>query len=609
MYWRQEASSANRRDHEVARPRRARPMGLLLSVLLVAGGIGATVARSQEFGLQQRKLTIGGAFVDALADFQRFGGDVDEVTPDELIRKGPKTVGEQHGRSIFAVGSGKPGEVVGIVTADGGAVKGSMTRDGFLKLQPASSGFLTRNAVIYQALYGKAPPDYTQEVVFEYVDDSGARLLLGGAETDKTTAYLFKKDPSTGEIIFRLQRDILKEKSSGSFLDPDVSSTFPTMVKFCDPMRANCVTRSIIKKPGDEIRFDPATRRVRITFNKDNLPYRHKYKTAQRLSWACEEEGRGFYFTYREGTLGGQSRPGRNDVGTLSCSRGVLKCERTALGQKCNFDFRDYLMRPAEAMLFGIDWLVSRKDPHTHYFTVAPDSSAKRHIRIGRLRNLASIKEVTLPRNGAVDPSGDGRMDAWVAQQLQQALCQGAAWRCTGAPAFKVIEVTSVNDGLDFIYERTSTKLKRIERARLYSLRRPYGWGKQGDFIGALITNKTEAASVTTLKRLNTELEAPDLLEKDTNDTPSDPVKAMLKGLKEEEKWEIMGVKLAKATQALVIFPTTHIEDLRGPLGFRVKNPPPVAAKILSLSPATTPRPAQPARSPRQPLPPTMPGY
>ena len=609
MYWRQEASSTNRRDHEVARPRRACPMGLLLIVLLVAGGIGATVARSQEFGLKHRKLTIGGAFVDALADFQRFGGDVDEVTQDELIRKGPKTVGEQHGRSIFAVGSGKPGEVVGIVTADGGAVKGSMTRDGFLKLQPASSGFLTRNAVIYQALYGKAPPDYTQEVVFEYIDESGARVLLGGAETDKTTAYLFKKDPSTGEIIFRLQRDLLKEKSSGSFLDPDVSSTFPTMVKFCDPMRVNCVTRSIIKKPGDEIRFDPATRRVRITFNKDNLPYRHKYKTAQRLSWACEEKGRGFYFTYREGTLGGQSRPGRNDVGTLSCSGGVLKCERTALGQKCNFDFRDYLLRPAEAALFGIDWLVSRKDPHTHYFTVAPDSSAKRHIRIGRLRNLATIKEVTLPRNGAVDPSGDGRMDAWVTQQLQQALCQGAAWRCTGAPAFKVIEVTAVNDGLDFIYERTGTKLKRIERARLYSLRRPYGWGKQGDFIGAFITNKTEAASVTALKRLNNELEAPDLLEKDTDETPSDPVKAMLKGLKEEEKWETMEVKLAKATQALVIFPTTHIEDMRGPLGFPVRNPPPVAAKILSLSPATTPRPAQPARSPRQPLPPTMPGY
>lgn len=588
-------------------------IGLLLGVVLLVGvGFGLPTVFGQGFGLKSRKLTIGGAFVDALADFQNFGGEVDEVSPEELIKKGPKTVGEQHGRSIFAVGSGRPGEVVGVVTADGGAVKGSMTRDGFLRVQPASYGFRTRNSEVFQVLYpGRKPPAYTEEVVFEYIDESGSRLLLGGAETDKTTGYLFKKDPTTEEIVFRLERDILKEKSTGSFLDPDVSATFPTTVKFCDGMRANCVTRSIIKKPGDEIRFDPKTRRMNITFNKANLPYHNKFRTAQRLSWACEYQGRGFLITYREGSLGGHRRPGRNDIGTLSCNEGVLKCARTAPGQKCNFDFRDYLLKPAEAALFGLDWLVSRKDPHTHYFTLAPDGAAKRHVRVGKLRNLASIREVVL-QDGAVGSSGDGRLDAWVAGQLQNALCQGAAWRCSGTPDFKVLEVASVNDGLYLIDERTGTKLKNIEKARLYSLRQSYGWGKRGDFVAALITNKEKAAHVAALKRLNAELEAPDIMEKEEKPPPSDPVKAMIEGLKEEEKWETLGVKLAKATQALVIFPTTHIEDIKGMFGLPVRSPPPVPAKILSLRPAepvSTPRPEQPQGRTRRSLPPAMPGY
>ncbi|MFQ5893268.1 MAG: hypothetical protein ACE5H5_03050, partial [Nitrospinota bacterium] len=530
--------------------------------------------------------------------------------------------GTKHGRSIFAVGGDTPGEIVGIVTADGGAVKGSMARGGFLQLQPASAGFVNRNSELFQVLYpGKAPPTYTQEVVLEYIDNSGARILMGGAEVDKTTGYLFKKDPATGEIIFRLNRDIVKEKASGAFLDPDVSGTFPTTVKFCDERRGNCVTRTIIKKPGDEIRIDPATRRVNVTFNTDNLPYRSKYRTAQRLHWNCAYQGRGFYFTYREGTLGGQRRPGHNDIGTLSCIDGVLRCDRTAPGQKCSFDFRDYLMRPAEAALFGLDWLVSRKDPHTHYFTIATDPSVKRHIRIGNLRNLASIREVDL-QLGGIDHPGDaggpirdgGQMDAWVTHQLQQALCGASRTRCAGAPDFKVLDVAAVGKGVFLIDERTGTKIKKVERARLYSLRQPYGWGKRGDFVAALITNPVEAAEVAALKRLNAELEAPDLLEKDVNEAPpSDPVKAMLKGLEEELKWETMGVKLAKQTNALIIFPPTHIEDMQGFLGLPVTSPPPVPAEVVPLRqprrPFVAPRAEVSPRGPHRPLPPAMPSY
>jgi hypothetical protein len=553
--------------------------------------------------------------VDALVDFQRFGGEIDEVTQGDLTGKPPQTFGKQHGRSIFAVGSPETGDIVGIVTADGGAVKASMTSDGYLRLQPASSGFRTRNSSVFQALYGgQKVPAYTEEVIFEYVDDSGARLLMGGAEVNKTTSYLFKKDPSTGEIIFHLERDIVKEKAPGNYLDPDVSSTFPMKFKFCGSNRDNCVTRSIIKKPGDEIRLDPITRRISISFNHDNLPYWKKYRTAQRLSWACKYQGQGFYLTYREGSLGGFKRPGRNDTGDLTCIDGVLKCSRESPGQKCNFDFRDYLGRPAEAALFGLDWLLARKDPHTHYFTIAPDSKAKRHIRVGNLRYLDTVREVS-PGVGGADFSGNGgHLHEWVTQRLQSALCSKGGARCAGTPAFKVLEFTSVKDGLHIIDERTGTKLKNVEKTRLYSLRQPYGWGKQGDFVAALITNKEKAAEVMALERLNDELEAPDLLEKDNQVVEeTDPVKAMLKGIKEEEEREMMKVRLAQSSQALVIFPTTHIEDMKGILGLPVTSPPPTPAKILSLQPAGEPsvqRAGSPRGAPpRRPMPPSMPNY
>lgn len=593
-------------------------IGLALGVMLLVGGVfGAYVVESQELPLERRKLSIGGALVDALADFQRIGGEVDEVTPEELAKKGPKTVGQLNGRSIFAVPSGEPGKIVGIVSADGGAIKASITSKGFLQLQPASSGFRTRNIELFKALYpDKEAPAYTEEILLEYIDDSGARLMLGGAETDKTTAFLFKKDPETGEIIFKMKRDILKEKSTGDYLDPDVSSTFPTTVKICDVRRANCETRTIIKKPGDEIRLDPLTRHMNIVFNKDNLSYRKKFRSSQRLSWACEYQGRGFFITYREGSLGGFRKPGRNDIGTLSCINGVLRCERSAPGQKCNFDFRDYLAKPAEAALFGLDWLLARKDPHTHYFTLAPDPSVKRHIRIGNLKNLDTIHEVAL-RGGVIDHASDivdaatdgGAMDSWVTERLQKALCAKPSAACTGTPEFKVLEVTSVNDGLFLIDERTGTKLKNVERARLYSLRQPYGWGKQGDFIATLITNKRGAAEVAALERLNEELEAP-LFEDMVEDQPSDPVKAMLKGLEDEAKWETRRVKLDAKTHALVIFPTTHVEDMKGYFGLPVKQPPPVPAQILSLNPderASAARHQSPSRSPRRPLSPVPP--
>jgi hypothetical protein len=592
-----------RSGHKAGNPSDAKRIALAVGVLIIVGGaLAVPVVDGQGFGLQRRKLTIGGAFVDALVDFQRFGGEIDEVTPGELLGKGPQVYGMQHGRSIFAVGSGEPGDIVGIVTSDGGAVKASMTPEGFLNLQPAHTGFLTRNTSTYKALYDdKEPPSYTDEVILEYVDESGARLLLGGTEDTKTSGYLFKKDRATGEIIFRIQRDLVKEKASGKFLDPDVSSTFPMKVKFCDSKRANCVVRNIIKKPGDEIRLDPETRRINIAFNKDNLPYWKKYRTAQRLSWACEYQGRGFHFTYREGSLGGY----------LSCVDGVLKCARSDSGQKCNFDFRDYLARPAEAALFGLDWLLARKDPHTHYFTIAPDPNAKRHIRIGNLRHLDTVREVDPRFDGGGDFSSGGGMHDWVSERLRGALCSdtGSA-RCMGNPSLKVMELTSINDGITLIDERTGTKLKNVEAAKVYSLRQPYGWGKRGDFIAALITNKEGAAEVMALQRLNDEMEAPDLLEKDNQrDVEDDPVKAMLKGLEEEKKREIMKVKLAARSQALVIFPTTHIEDMKGILGLPVTSPPPRPAKILSLQPMQEPEVSPAGGSYRQPLPPSMPNY
>lgn len=604
-----------RRNNRSAESPRALPrVALLLAgLMMLGGGLAVTVVTGQDYGLERRRLTIGGAFVDALVDFQRFGGEIDEVTPGELAGQAPQTFGKQHGRSIFGVSSPETGEIVGIVTADGGAIKASMTSDGYLKLQPASAGFKTRNYATYKALYDGEVPDYTEEAILEYVDESGARLLMGGAEVNKTTSYMFKKDPATGEIIFRLERDLVKEKPTGNYLDPDVSSTFPMKFKFCDNQRQNCVTRTIVKKPGDEIRLDPLTKRVNITFNSDNLPYWKKYRTAQRLSWACDYQDRGFYFSYREGSLGGFKRPGRNDIGQLTCINGVLKCSRTNPGQKCNFDFRDYLARPAEAALFGLDWLLARKDPHTHYFTVAPNSTAKRHVRVGNLRYLDSAREVD-PRYERGDFPGDGHMAAWIADRLQSALCSKGGANCAGRPEFKVIELTSINEGLNLIDERTGTKLKNVEKARLYSLKHAYGWGKEGDFVAALVNNEEMAAEVMALTRLNDEMEAPDLIETDKKpEVETDPVKAMVKGIKEEEERETLKVKLAERSQALVIFPTTHIEDMKGWLGLPVTSPPPTPAKVLSLQSAERGTIQQTGASQppplRQPLPPSMPGY
>jgi hypothetical protein len=522
--------------------------------------------------------------VDALADFQRFGGEVDEVLSSDLAGADPQTFGRQHGRSIFALDSSESGEIVGIVTADGGTVKASMTDDGFLQLQPASAGFLSRNDEIYRALYpGALAPAYTEEVIFEYIDESGTRLILGGAEVERTTSYLVKKDTETGEIVFRLRRDISGEKASGHFLDPDVSATFPTKVKFCDSKRSDCVTRLIVKKPGDEIRFDPRTQQINVTFNKENIPFWKKYGNAQRLSWACEHRGQGFFITYREGRMGGYSRPGLNEVGNFTCNGGVLRCVRTEDGQRCYFDHRDYMDRPAELALFGLDWFLAKKDPHIHYFTLAPDPLVKKHMRIGEVRNLDTIREVAARPDGFV-LSGDGSVGTRVNDELRRSLCGSSSWQCVGDPQLKVLELTSVGEGLVLIDERTGTKLSNIERVWLYSLRKEYGWGDRGEFVAALVANRQGAAEVMALKRLNAEVEAPDLLEKDSETAPEDSVEAMLKDMEEERQREILRVQLAERTQALILFPKESIEERGGVMGHPVVGPRSMPARIVSLA-------------------------
>ncbi|MFQ6672573.1 MAG: hypothetical protein ACE5KY_04680, partial [Candidatus Tectimicrobiota bacterium] len=55
-------------SYTAAGPRKARRIGLLLTILLLlVGWLGIPLVLSQELGLTRRKLTIGGALVDALA--------------------------------------------------------------------------------------------------------------------------------------------------------------------------------------------------------------------------------------------------------------------------------------------------------------------------------------------------------------------------------------------------------------------------------------------------------------------------------------------------------------------------------------------------------------
>ena len=88
------------------------------------------------------------------------------------------------------------------------------------------------------------------------------------------------------------------------------------------------------------------------------------------------------------------------------------------------------------------------------------------------------------------------------------------------------------------------------------------------------------------LKRLNAELEAPDLLETDFDEVPDNSVEAMRKGLEEEKSREIHRVQLAERTRALVIFPGTPFAQREGASRPTVV-PKPVPAKILSLAPAS----------------------
>ena len=60
--------------HRAAGFMRVLYIGLALGVMLLVGGVfGAYVVESQELPQERRKLSIGGALVDALADFQRMG--------------------------------------------------------------------------------------------------------------------------------------------------------------------------------------------------------------------------------------------------------------------------------------------------------------------------------------------------------------------------------------------------------------------------------------------------------------------------------------------------------------------------------------------------------
>jgi peptidoglycan hydrolase-like protein with peptidoglycan-binding domain len=506
----------------------------------------------------KKRLTIGGALVDALADFQRHGGQVDEIlTPDDLAGKPPLTYGIQNGRSVFAIGASRDGGLTGLITVDGSSVQASLTPDGFVKLAPDQTGVRNRNMQLYRALFpDQSLEEYTTEAVFEYVDESGKRLLFGGSEDGKTTAFLFKKDPTTGELVYKVERDIAKAKEAkAGWVAPDESSTFPVRFKICDENRDNCVVRNFIKKPGDEIRINPHSQAIKITFNKDILPYHRKYGNAERLGWACEFKGEGFYLTYREGFMGGDTRRLPTRIGNLSCDKNELCCKRTGPGQKCHFDVRDYLDDPPNMMLFALNWLTSRLDRHKQHFTVALDPAIKDHLRVKKFENIDCIKTATpLYSRGTRGNDVPNR----VYHSLKSALCPNVGGACSGEPAFTVLEVTGVGEGTTLIDERTGVKLNNVTLAKVYVLRNNYGTGKRGDFAGAIVDNRAGGTIISTLLNMEDQPRAPDLLDKKENIQP-DNIEAMLAEMKkEEEAEEIQREVLSSRQRALVLFPTRH---------------------------------------------------
>jgi peptidoglycan hydrolase-like protein with peptidoglycan-binding domain len=562
----------------------------------------------------KKRLTIGGTLVDALADFQRHGGQVDEVlTPDDLLGKPPQVFGMWHGRSVFGISGGKDGGLGGLLTVDGASVEANMTPDGFLEIKPDQAGVKNRNMELYRALF----PDqdlsqYTTEAVFEFIDETGKRIMFGGSEDGKTTAFLLKKDPTTGEIVYKIRRDIArnKEAKEGTWVAPDESPTFPIRIKICDENRENCVVRNVIKKPGDEIRINPVTQAVKITFNKDVLPYFKKYGNAQRLGWACEYKGEGFYFTYREGFMGGDARRLPDRIGTLTCDKNVLCCKRTAPGQKCNFDYRDYLNDPPTLMLFGLNWLTSRLDRHKQYFTLTLDPKIEDHLRVKHFENLGCVKTLD-PLLGPPRPGDD--VNGPVYQALQKALCPEPGGVCQGKPSFSVFEVTGVGQGVALIDERTGAKLDGVRKATIYVLRDNYGTGKRGDFVAAVIDTREGGAVVSTLLDKNEKPPAPGIWEPADN-LPPEAVGSLVEQMaKEEEAPVIQKTEVAANLRALVLFPPRHgwalaegkeVEGGRHPA--RVVLLPPVrkATRVASAPLTEKPRPvAPPPKSWRPPEP------
>ena len=534
---------------------------LLISSFLVFATSAPPASAQSWFPQPQKRLTIGGSLVDALADFQRHGGQVDEIlTPDDLAGKPPLIYGIQNGRSVFAITGGRDGGLAGLITVDGSSVEASMTPDGFLELKPDQTGVRNRNMELYRALF----PDqnlsqYTTEAVFEYIDESGKRFIFGGSEDGKTTSFLFKKDPNTGELIYKIRRDIAKNKEAKvGWVEPDESSTFPVRFKICDANRDNCVVHNIIKKPGDEIRINPETQAIKLTFNKDALPYSHKYGNAQRLSWACKFRDEGFYFTYREGFMGGDPRRPRTGsfMGTLACDKNVLTCTRSGPGQKCNFDFRDYLDEPTTMFLFGLNWLTSRLDRHKQHVTLSLDANLDaQHLRVTKFENIGHVKTLrplVKPTYAGNDPSSR------LYQTFRAALCPDVGGACAGSPAYTALEVTGVGQGTTLIDERTNVRLKNITHATLYVLRNDYGTGKRGDFVGAVVDNRGGRAVISTLLNRNDQPRAPDLLDK-KDSIPPDDINAILAEMKkDEEAEEIQRKELAPRQRALVLFPTRH---------------------------------------------------
>ncbi|MCH6566994.1 MAG: hypothetical protein IH801_01345, partial [Nitrospinae bacterium] len=531
---------------------------LIVSSLLVFTTSAIPVSAQSWFPQPQKRLSIGGSLVDALADFQRQGGQVDEVlTPEDLAGKPPMIYGIQNGRSVFAISGGRDGGLAGLVTVDGSSVEASITPDGFLELKPDQTGVRNRNLQLYRALFPDQDlSEYTSEAIFEYIDESGKRFIFGGSEDGKTTAFLFKKDPTTGEIVYKIRRDIAKNKEAkAGWVEPDESSTFPVRIKMCDENRDNCVVRNIIKKPGDEIRINPITQAIKLTFNTDALPYQHKYGNAQRLSWACMHRGEGFHFTYREGFMGGDPLRRASIVGNLSCDRNVLTCDRTAPGQKCNFDYRDYLDEPMTMFLFGLNWLTSRLDPPRQHFTITLDPALDNHLRVTKFENISAVRTL----KPMLQPSSRGN-DATdrLYQTFKAALCPDAGGACAGRPTFSVLETTGVGEGTTLIDERTGVKLKNVTHATLYVLRNDYGTGKRGDFVGSVVDNRSGGAVISTLLHMEDKPQAPDLLDR-KDELPPEDVKSILEEMeKEEQAEEIQRAELAPRQRALVLFPTRH---------------------------------------------------